>query len=99
LEQEYEGCIPQHYIDLLFSNAESLLELNIALFKELLCAERLEQSVGLSFMKVINLFQQYSTYCTNQRTSIETIQKLEKQNKNFSDFLLVRTSKLPLSYC
>jgi len=86
LEQEYEGCIPSHYVDLLFSNVDELFEVNLNLFQQLLEAEKRKQSVGMAFMRVINLFPQYNTYCTNQRNASETAQKLEKINKSFDDF-------------
>ena len=95
LENQYTGCIPAHYLEIIFSNTENLLEINLQLFAELLKVEAGSQSVGLSFMKIINLLPQYNTYCTNQRHSIETVQKLQKTNQPFVDFTQVPSFPLP----
>ena len=95
LENQYTGCIPAHYLEIIFSNTENLLEINLQLFAELLKVEAGSQSVGLSFMKIINLLPQYNTYCTNQRHSIETVQKLQKTNQPFVEFTQVPPPPFP----
>ena len=94
LENEYLGCIPPHYLEIIFGNAEDLFTLHITLFKELLQAETKSQGVGIAFMKVINLFPQYNSYCTNQINSTETVQKLLKTNASFVEFTKVRIMQL-----
>ena len=74
---------------MIYCNCEKLFELHLTLFKDLLQAEKQQQNVGLSFMKVINLFPQYNNYCTNQLNAIETVQKLQKTNESFVEFVKV----------
>lgn len=45
--------------------------------------------VGSVFSRMSDYLKMYSTFCNNQKTSVETIKKLTEKNKEFVKFLEV----------
>lgn len=65
-----------------------ILNVNTQL-NQLITGTKSGKTIGEAFIAMAEYLKMYSTYCSNQVNSLETINRLKEKNNKFETFLLV----------
>ena len=90
MQNEYGDIVGSYEIKNMFKNVEQLWEVNNELLDLLLAEEKkpeINQMVGKIFFEITPKLSLYNTYCANQITSGETVEKLLRENARFKEFV------------
>eukprot|EP00029_Vermamoeba_vermiformis_P006524 TRINITY_DN2581_c0_g1_i1.p1 TRINITY_DN2581_c0_g1~~TRINITY_DN2581_c0_g1_i1.p1 ORF type:complete len:524 (-),score=114.43 TRINITY_DN2581_c0_g1_i1:11-1582(-) len=89
--------LTQQEVDMLFSNLEIILNLNMELLKEIklrMAVWTNSQKIGDVFLKMASFFKMYSVYCHDYEKSVVLIKQKTKENPQFVQFLETTSSVL-----
>lgn len=78
-----------YYLPLLFGNVVELFEINLQFYNLI---NKIKEGDPIPFIihgfqSVMEQFNKYNVYCTNQSNALETVNLLKQTNPNFKDFI------------
>lgn len=89
LQNEYSNLLQKYDCNSIFKNVEAILDLHLILLNLIETEYKKpqdQQDFGGCFLGLMEDFRRYLIFCANQVSSIETVDRILKQNQEFAQF-------------